>query len=264
VVDDLRRTSQEAQIANAAKTMFLANMSHELRTPLNAVIGFSEMIANRALGEDWLRYLDYAKDILASGRYLLSIIEDLLDMSRIELGQIELREEVALPAELAHGAVKLVAQRAREKRATIELAALDELPPVLVDVRAMRQSLTNLLSNAIKFSEPASSVEIRGRLAANGEICLSVGDHGPGIKAAELQHVFEPFWQNEAYRRKPRDGVGLGLAITKRLVEAHGGSIGIETGEGIGTRFEIRLPSWRTVRGKPQLKVVAGDRSGAA
>jgi signal transduction histidine kinase len=264
VVDDLRRTSQEAQVANAAKTMFLANMSHELRTPLNAVIGFSEMIANRSLGENWSRYMEYARDILTSGRYLLSIIEDLLDMSRIELGQIELREEVIAPEELAQSAAKFIAHRAREKHSNIELAELADLPPVMVDVRAMRQSLTNLLANAVKFSEPGARVEIRGRATAEGEICFSVNDNGPGIKPSDLQHIFEPFWQNEAYRRRPRDGVGLGLAITKRFVEAHGGTIAIESREGAGTSIEIRLPAWRTVRGKPQFTVVQGERGNSA
>ncbi len=116
VADDLRQTSQEAQLASAAKTMFLANMSHELRTPLNAIIGFADLIAHRTLGEQSARYLEYARDIESSGRYLLSIIEDLLDMSRIELGQVRLAEETIVPQELVHSVIKFVSHRAQEKR----------------------------------------------------------------------------------------------------------------------------------------------------
>jgi signal transduction histidine kinase len=257
VADDLRRTSQEAQFANAAKTVFLANMSHELRTPLNAVIGFSEMIAGRALGEHSPRYFEYANDIRASGRYLLSIIEDLLDMSRIELGQMQLNEEPTSLADIAGDVVKYLALRARDKRIEIRQEGLEGLPRVMVDPKAMRQALINLLTNAVKFSPPGSAVTVRGETEAGG-IALSVIDQGLGIKAEDLPQIFEPFWQNEAYRRQTREGIGLGLAITQRLVQAHDGKIEAQSWEGKGTTMTIHLPAKRILRGAPRLAVVGG------
>jgi len=263
VADDLRRTSQEAEFANAAKTVFLANMSHELRTPLNAVIGFSEMIASRALGENSPRYFEYATDIGASGRYLLSIIEDLLDMSRIELGQMQLKEEPIALAEVTGDVVKFLTLRAREKRIEIRKQGLDSLPKVMVDPKAMRQALINLLTNAVKFSRQGSEVVIRGEMESSG-IALSVIDRGLGIKAEDLPRIFEPFWQNEAYRRQTKEGIGLGLAITQRLVHAHEGTIEVDSREGEGTTVTIHLPASRIVRGAPKLAVVGGGSAGAA
>jgi signal transduction histidine kinase len=257
VADDLRRTSREAEFANAAKTVFLANMSHELRTPLNAVIGFSEMIASRALGESSPRYFDYANDIRASGRYLLSIIEDLLDMSRIELGQMQLKEEAVALAGVAGDVAKFLTLRARDKRIEIRQEGLAQLPKVMVDPKAMRQALINLLTNAVKFSPHGSEVMIHGELEATG-IALSVIDRGLGIKAEDLPRIFEPFWQNEAYRRQTREGIGLGLAITQRLVQAHGATVEVQSREGEGTTVTIHLPANRIIRNAPKLAVVGG------
>jgi signal transduction histidine kinase len=258
---DLRRTSQEAQVANAAKTVFLANMSHELRTPLNAVIGFSEMIASRALGEDSPRYFEYASDIRASGRYLLSIIEDLLDMSRIELGQMQLKEESVALTDIAGDVTKFLTLRAREKRIEIRAQGLATLPNVMIDPKAMRQALINLLTNAVKFSPHGSEVLIRGELEAGG-IALSVIDRGLGIKEEDLPKIFEPFWQNEAYRRQTKEGIGLGLAITQRLVQAHDATIDVRSREGEGTTVTIHLPQHRIIRGAPKLSVVGGGGLG--
>jgi signal transduction histidine kinase len=258
VADDLRRTSQEAEFANAAKTVFLANMSHELRTPLNAVIGFSEMIASRALGEASQRYFEYANDIQSSGRYLLSIIEDLLDMSRIELGQMTLKEEPTALDDVAGDVIKFLTLRARDKRIELRREGLDQLPKVMVDAKAMRQSLINLLTNAVKFSPHGAEVTIRGAIEPGG-IALSVIDHGLGIKAEDQPRIFEPFWQNEAYRRQTKEGIGLGLAITQRLVQAHDGTITVESREGEGTTVTIHLPARRIVRSTPRLAVIGGN-----
>jgi signal transduction histidine kinase len=257
VADDLRRSSQEAQFANASKTVFLANMSHELRTPLNAVIGFSEMIASRTLGESSPRYFEYASDIHSSSRYLLSIIEDLLDMSRIELGQMQLKEEPTALADVAGDVAKFLTLRAREKRIEIRKQGLETLPKVMVDPKAMRQALINLLTNAVKFSRQGGEVVIHGELESSG-IALSVTDHGLGIKAEELARIFEPFWQNEAYRRQAKEGIGLGLAITQRLVQAHDATIEVQSREGEGTTVTIHLPASRIVRVAPRLAVVGG------
>jgi signal transduction histidine kinase len=258
VADDLRRTSQEAQFANAAKTVFLANMSHELRTPLNAVIGFSEMIASRALGDNSPRYVEYANDIRTSGRYLLSIIEDLLDMSRIELGQMQLKEEPTALADIVADVIKFLTLRARDKRIEFRRQGLESLPKVMVDQKAMRQSLINLLTNAVKFSPQGAEVVIRGALEPGG-LALSVIDRGLGIKEEDLAKIFEPFWQNEAYRRQTKEGIGLGLAITRRLVEAHDATIEVASREGEGTTVTIHLPLGRIIRGAPKLAVVGGN-----
>jgi signal transduction histidine kinase len=262
--DDLRRTSQEAQLASAAKTVFLANMSHELRTPLNAIIGFSELIAHQTLGDTSPRYFEYARDIESSGRYLLSIIEDLLDMSRIELGQVRLEEEAVTPEAVVAGVVKFVSHRAQERRISIEVDGFASLPRVMADPRSLRQALINLVINAIKFSPPNSAVAIKGETEASGGIAFSVTDNGPGIKSEEMATIFEPFWQGEAYRRKVRDGVGLGLAITKRLIEAHDGTVELISAPGHGTRAVIHLPAGRLLtRGRPQLAVISSGGNAA-
>jgi signal transduction histidine kinase len=263
VADDLRRTSQEAQLASSAKTVFLANMSHELRTPLNAIIGFAGLIAHRTLGQDSPRYSEYARDIEASGRYLLSIIEDLLDMSRIELGQVRLVEEPVDLEEMVSGVIKFVSHRAHERRIAIKLEGFSAVPRILLDSRSMRQALINLLINAIKFSPPNSTIMVFAEVDGGGGLVLSVQDSGPGIKSEEMARIFEPFWQGEAYRRKARDGVGLGLAITKRLIEAHGGTVELVSGQGKGTRAVIRLPAARVLPSRPQLSVISGGGSAA-
>jgi signal transduction histidine kinase len=263
VADDLRRTSQEAQLANAAKTVFLANMSHELRTPLNAIIGFAELIAHRTMGEVSPRYFEYARDIEGSGRYLLSIIEDLLDMSRIELGQVRLAEETVTLEDLVGGVIKFVSHRAQERRLSFQLEGFAALPRVQADPRGLRQALINLLINAIKFSPPSATITVAGEFDGGG-IALSVQDSGPGIKREDMSNIFEPFWQGEAYRRKVRDGVGLGLAITKRLIEAHGGTVELISELGHGTKAVIRLPAARVQpRGRPQLSVISGSGNAA-
>jgi two-component system cell cycle sensor histidine kinase PleC len=232
-------------------------MSHELRTPLNAVIGFAEMIASRALGENSPRYFDYANDIRASGRYLLSIIEDLLDMSRIELGQMQLKEEAVALADVAGDVARFLTLRARDKRIEIRQEGLAQLPKVTADAKAMRQALINLLTNAVKFSPHGSEVMIHGELETTG-IALSVIDRGLGIKAEDLPRIFEPFWQNEAYRRQTKEGIGLGLAITQRLVQAHDATIEVQSREGEGTTVTIHLPAKRIIRTTPKLSVVGG------
>jgi signal transduction histidine kinase len=242
LADDLRRTSKEAQLANSAKTMFLANMSHELRTPLNAMIGFSEIISRQLFGGDAARYTDYARDIHASGMHLLSIIEDLLDMSRIELGQLTLKMAPAKPVALLADVVRLLRHRAHEQGVKIRHDGLDELPELQVDARAMRQALINLLSNAIKFSRSGTVVTIAGRRDRNGDTLLSIIDEGIGIEEANLERIFDPFWQSDAMLQQAR-GAGLGLAITRRLIEAHGGTIKAESKLGVGTTIVVRLPA---------------------
>jgi signal transduction histidine kinase len=245
---DLRRTSEEAQLASAAKTMFLANMSHELRTPLNAVIGFSEVISNQLFGASSPRYADYAKDIHSSGEHLLGIIEGLLDMSRVELGMLQLDDKSIRLSAVVEDAVRFTNHRAQEQKVAVRREGLETLPHITGDARALRQIFINLLTNAIKFSVPRSAVNITGNLAADGGIVLRVVDHGCGIAPENLEHIFEPFWHSDAHLSHTKDGVGLGLAITRRLVEAHGGEIDVVSEADIGTTISMHLPATRVIR----------------
>lgn len=247
LAEDLRRTSAEAQLANSAKTMFLANMSHELRTPLNAMIGFSEIISRRIFGAEVDRYTDYARDIHSSGLHLLSIIEDLLDMSRIELGTFKLEPVPAKPAQLVADVLRLLRHRAQEQNVAIRCEGLDALPEMQLDPRAMRQALINLLSNAIKFSAAGTTVVVSGSRTPHGDVLLSVTDQGVGIAAEQLPQIFDPFWQSDATRRQARGGVGLGLAITRRLIEAHDGSVTARSKVNAGTTMVIFLPASRVL-----------------
>lgn len=258
LADDLRNTSNEAQLANAAKTMFLANMSHELRTPLNAMIGFSEIISQQMFGDDVARYTDYARDIHASGKHLLGIIEDLLDMSRIELGKLQLHEtRSSLPA-LVEDIVRLLRFRASEHGIRIVTENLAALPDLRLDARAMRQAFINLITNSIKFSASGTVITVAGGRASNGDVVITVADQGRGIDEAQLPHIFEAFWQGDAHRRRSNEGVGLGLAITRRLIEAHGGTITAQSRKHVGTKMIVHLPAARILSGRDGIVQAAG------
>jgi signal transduction histidine kinase len=258
LADDLRRTSNEAQIANAAKTMFLANMSHELRTPLNAMIGFSDIISQQMFGSDVTRYADYARDINSSGKHLLSIIEDLLDMSRIELGRLQLHETQAAMSEIVEDTVRLLRFRASEHDIRIVTENLASLPNLRLDARAMRQAFINLITNSVKFSNSGTTITIAGSRAANGDVTVAVADQGRGIDEAQLPYIFDAFWQGDAHRRRSKEGIGLGLAITRRLIDAHGGSITAQSSRHSGTTMIIRLPASRVIPEQDDLVQAAG------
>jgi signal transduction histidine kinase len=245
----LRRHEQEliasrndAHLANRAKSEFLANMSHELRTPLNAIIGFSEFMASGALGPVGSpRYLEYARDINNSGRHLLDMISDILDMSKIEAGQYELAPQDVDLATIAAFCVKLVAGRAEAGHLTIANQIGADIPALRADQRALRQIVLNLLSNAVKFTPPGGTVTVSA--VAEGEaVRIVVADTGMGISPADLAHIAEPFRQAGEVLNRPQDGTGLGLAITKRLVEMHGGRLEIQSAVGQGTTVSIILP----------------------
>jgi two-component system cell cycle sensor histidine kinase PleC len=230
-----------AEDANQAKSKFLANMSHELRTPLNAIIGFSEIMESGmfgALGAD--KYHEYCKDIRHSGQFLLEVINDILDMSKIEAGRMKLDfEDIELDRILAE-AMRVVSSRAEEKR--LELSA--EIAPSLffkADRRALKQIALNLLSNAVKFTPEGGRVTVRGRLAG-GAITIAIQDTGIGIEKDALQKLGRPFEQVESQLTKSHQGSGLGLAIAKSLTELHGGRMRIRSAPGKGTLVIVRLP----------------------
>ncbi len=244
--EELIESRNEADAANRAKSVFLANMSHELRTPLNAIIGFSEFMAGGGLGPAGSpKYLEYARDINNSGRHLLDMISEVLDMSKIEAGQYELVPEDVDVSDTVEFCVRLVAGRAEAGQISLVNQVSPELPKARADARALRQILLNLLSNAVKFTPAGGRVTVSAAAHGPHEIRLIVSDTGVGINADDLKRIGEPFRQLGRSLTKPQEGTGLGLAITKRLVEMHGGYVEIESAPGLGTAVTVNLPAAR-------------------
>jgi cell cycle sensor histidine kinase DivJ len=234
-------TRADLERANAGKSRFLATMSHELRTPLNAIIGFSEMMTNDrfALAED--RRFEYARLINESGRHLLSVVNGILDMSKIESGALEILPEPIAPARVVESCCDLLALKAQEACVELKMGPLDRLPDIVADRRALSQILINLVSNAIKFTDRGGRVIVS---VARETACLafSVEDTGIGIGTEDLSRVGEAFFQTRASYDRRHDGTGLGVSIVKGLVRLHGGSTEIRSRLGKGTRVTIRLP----------------------
>ncbi len=239
--NEIQEKSQQLEIANKHKSDFLANMSHELRTPLNAIIGFSEVLVEKMFGEVNDKQLDYLKDIHSSGKHLLSLINDILDLSKIEAGRMELDiAEFDLRAALQN-AMTLVKERAQRSGVALELQVDGSLGALRADERKFKQIMLNLLSNAVKFTPEGGKVSVAAK--PNGTaVEFSVADTGVGIAAADQQLVFEEFRQvGRDYTRKA-EGTGLGLALTKRFVELHGGAIRLESVPGKGSTFTFTIP----------------------
>ena len=245
VSDEARR---RAEAANMAKSQFLATMSHELRTPLNAILGFSDLMRGEMLGpignEAYKTYLD---DIHSSGQHLLRIINDILDLSRIEAGKRTLREELTSLAEVAREACSLLHLKAMQKEITINEILEESLPKIIIDEQAMRQVILNLLSNALKFTPQGGEVTVKvGRTNSGGQY-ISVRDNGPGIPEEEIPVVLSAFGQGAISIKTAEQGTGLGVPIVQALIHLHGGNFTLRSKVGVGTEAIATLPSKRVV-----------------
>ena len=243
----LRQTRDDALQASKAKSQFLANMSHELRTPLNAIIGFTEMITAQMHGPIPAKYIDYLNDVKASGQHLLDLINDLLDLARIEADRFELRPSQFIVAGLMEECVRTMAPQTQKKALTVEISTADPSLVIEADERAVKQIVLNLLSNAVKFSRPGGRIEIGVARDPSSHIRISVADNGEGIDALTMRSVFEPFRRGDHQVSDNSEGAGLGLHIAKRLAGLHGDTISMKSQPGAGTTVALLLPAMRVV-----------------
>jgi signal transduction histidine kinase len=237
---EIEDKSRQLEVASQHKSEFLANMSHELRTPLNAIIGFSEVLSDRMFGDLNEKQEEYLKDIHASGQHLLSLINDILDLSKIEAGRMELElTDFNLPAALDNAAT-LVRERAGRHGITLRTAVDERLGQVRADERKIRQVALNLLSNAIKFTPEGGRIEVAA-VPKDGSVEVSVSDTGVGIAPEDQQAVFEEFRQVGTAEKKA-EGTGLGLTLCRKFIELHGGRIWVKSQVGVGSTFTFTIP----------------------
>ncbi len=244
----LGAAKEQADVANRAKSEFLANMSHELRTPLNAIIGFSEIIAKQAvgpLGDD--RYCDYGQDINDAGQHLLDLINDILDLSKVESGVDELYEEEVAVEEIADSVVRLLKDRAFQAGVALVKEIRPETTTLYADARKLKQILANLLSNAVKFTDAGGRVTVRISCSPDDGYVFQVCDTGIGIAKEDIPKALSLFGQVDGELNRVHEGTGLGLPLTKALVELHGGELEIDSEVGAGTTVTVRFPATRTV-----------------
>ena len=243
---ELIDSKDAAEAASRAKSAFLANISHELRTPMHAILGLAEIMRDNPEGEASLAlYQKYAKLIHESGSHLLNLIDDVLDMSKIEAGRYELEEERLSLSSMIESCVAFVAQKARSGGVHIVNRMDGSVPPIKADARSVKQVVLNLLSNAVKFSRSGGSVVVSAARDSSGGLTLSVSDTGIGIAPENLARIAEPFWQVDGSHTRRYGGTGLGLAISKRLMERHGGTLRLHSTKDVGTTVEAWFPPER-------------------
>jgi signal transduction histidine kinase len=237
---EIEDKSRELEVASHHKSEFLANMSHELRTPLNAIIGFSEVLSERMFGDLNEKQAEYLKDIYASGQHLLSLINDILDLSKIEAGRMELElTEFDLPTAIEN-ALTLVRERAGRRGIALGFTVDERLGQIRADERKIRQVVLNLLSNAIKFTPEGGRIEVRA-VPVNGAVEVWVTDTGVGIAPEDQEAIFEEFKQVGTAAKKV-EGTGLGLALSRKFIELHGGRIWVESQVEAGSTFTFTIP----------------------
>jgi two-component system cell cycle sensor histidine kinase PleC len=246
LTDSLVAARDAALLSSQAKSNFLANVSHELRTPLNAILGFSEALTSGIFGKLGDRQAEYIGDIHIAGKRLLALINDILDLSKLEAGKMELREELVDLSRVAADAARDLREASRAADVSIEL----DLPPtlsVLGDQLRLRQIIDNLLSNAIKFTPPGGLIGVAVKRQPRGGTAIIVTDTGVGIPASDLARVFQPFEQSDSRLARNNQGTGLGLPLVRQLVERHGGTVRMSSEPGVGTEVVIEMPAERTL-----------------
>ena len=239
---------RSAEAANRSKTEFLANMSHELRTPLNAIIGFSETMVTELLGPVGTpQYKEYAGDILSSGQHLLDIITDILDVSKIEAGELRISESLLEIDAVIEDALRMVRARAASAGHQITTTYPDEMPHLLADRRAVLQVILNLVSNALKFSRDGDDIAVTVTNPLDGPLSIAIADTGIGMAEEDVPRALSLFGQVEGCMERSYEGTGLGLPLSDRLMELHGGSLAIESVLGEGTTVTLEFPADRVV-----------------
>ncbi len=245
-LDRLRAAKEEAERANFAKSEFLANMSHELRTPLNAIIGFSQIIGSEMLGSVGNdKYTSYAQDIERSGSHLLDIINDILDVAKIEAGKMDFEEEEFTLSQLVDDILKMIQPMADENQVMLVAPASEHQVHLWGDRRMFKQMIINLLSNAIKFTPANGQTRLNTVLLSDGSLAISVSDTGVGIAPSDLERILKPFEQVEESRNRSHGGVGLGLPLTRKMAELHGGTLTVVSAPEDGTTVTLTVPAER-------------------
>jgi len=241
LVQEIRETSAQLEIASRHKSEFLANMSHELRTPLNAIIGFSDVLRQGMVGDLSPKQTEYMDDVLVSARHLLSLINDILDLSKVEAGRMELERSTFSLREAIDSGVMMVRERAGRGGVAVGASVASDVDEIEADQRKVKQVLFNLLTNAVKFTPSGGHVDVAAS-RVDGEVRISVRDSGIGIAPEDQERVFEEFQQVSAAKRVSAEGTGLGLALARRFVELHGGRMWLESAPGAGSTFTFSIP----------------------